>query len=627
MYCDRCGTTVSEGAEFCRGCGAKVMSGKTAQQPETEYDLPEKVISTQPQVSTTTSRSDMSAEEFVFGVGGSRVLGRVHSGGVIKLTSKRLIHELKGGKDPLEIDIHDIIGYQSAYLATYNYWLFLLFTPLLFLKRTYDNAIIIYTRQGLSYKFVVHKAWREQLLSSLETLIPSAQQHYHETKAEAKAYCYPEGHPLFLKAKKAERPINIGWIVFMCLVLLQGIARVMLERPAISDAFAQSGTTVASTTASTTAPPATAPTTAVPTTNSAKLTMKDAYDAIILDYGFTPGDAGEFPEDYYIVDIIGDFAPELVIGGDTTRNGRLTGAIYGYDATVGEAFQYRGVTEIHNAEKGKGEYCIDWNWSYLGDYYTVYAPLEQSINEVKFFTVDHENGQYLIDDKVVSQTDFLADISKYLDPDEYDTELIYDEPEPSYGGAEVIMTADELTNLNIFISNFIEAYFTEYDTVYTSERELIHFAYMHNWINYWERMEYAEGGGISYEGIDGSYITTIIKRFFNRDVSLYSFDSYIYQNGWLYSPAADGEAFSNFAQVYRVERDSSGAYVAYFEECQPVEVQDSPSSEMYAPSYTWSGAVYDAVATTGRGGYAIVRPVTLNGRATYQLEYLYTETW
>jgi len=373
----------------------------------------------------------------------------------------------------------------------------------------------------------------------------------------------------------------------------------------------------------TTNPATQAATTAAPTTNSAKLTMKDAYDAIILDYGFTPGNAGEFPEDYYIIDIIGDFAPELVIGGDTTRNGRLTGAIYGYDATVGEAFQYRGVTEIHNAEKGKGEYCIDWNWSYLGDYYTVYTASEQYINEVKSFTVDHENGQYFIDDEVVSQTDFLADISKYLDPDEYDTELIYDEPEPSYGGTEVIMTTDELTNLNIFISNFLEAYFTEYDPMNTGDSELIHFAYMHNRINYRERMNYVD----YHEGLEASYITSAVKRFFNRDVSLYSFDSYIYQDGRLYSPAADGDPFSNFAQVYRVERDSSGAYIAYFDECQPVEIHDAPSTEMYAPYYTWRSAVYDAVVTTGRGGYAVVRSVTLNGRATYQLEYLYTETW
>jgi len=363
-------------------------------------------------------------------------------------------------------------------------------------------------------------------------------------------------------------------------------------------------------------------TTTVPTTDSAKLTMKDTYDAIILDCGFTPGDAGEFPEDYYIIDIIGDFAPELVIGGDTTRNGRLTGAIYGYDTTVGEAFQYRGVTEIHNAEKGKDEYCIDWNWSYLGDYYTVYAPLGQYINEVKFFTVDHENGQYLIDDEVVSQTDFLADISKYLDPDEYDTELIYDEPEPSYGGTEVIMTTDELTNLNIFISNFLEAYFREYDPAYTSDSELVHFAYMHNWINYWERMEYAEGGGISYEGIDGSYISTIIKRFFNRDVSLYSFDSYIYQDGRLYSPAADGDPFSNFAQVYRVERDSTGALTVYFDEYQPFDVHDGPTQAMYKPVSTWSVALFGSAGETGRTGVARVQPVVLNGRATYQLEYL-----
>jgi len=177
MFCHKCGASLSGGAGFCRKCGTKVTGNEVAQQPETEYDLPEKVINSQPLLSAAVPRSDISAEEVLFKAGGGQALGRTNSGGIIRLTNKRFIHESLRGKMQLEIDIHDIIGYQSAYLATYNYLGLVLFLPLVFTKQTIDNAIIIHTRQGLSYKFIVGNAKREQLFCCLETLIPAAQQY------------------------------------------------------------------------------------------------------------------------------------------------------------------------------------------------------------------------------------------------------------------------------------------------------------------------------------------------------------------------------------------------------------------------------------------------------------------
>ena len=324
--------------------------------------------------------------------------------------------------------------------------------------------------------------------------------------------------------------------------------------------------------------------TAAPTT--------DALSNRVIPYGKIPGFSFD-PSDFDIPDYLA-FATE--------------GKYSSGPATCDVSEENGGIDYLYADEYGEEVY-----WDYIDT--LVGMGFGQSIDEYGdvYLYRDIVNIELM---RWSSTKGWCVTVFVYSDPIEGD----YDD---SSSSETIYLSNDDLTDLNIFISNFVEASFSDYASWYTDNDKIIRFGLMYNWINYRSRFSYAtDGGGHSYEGIDEDYITGAIKRFFNRDVTLYSFDEFIYQDGYLYIPAADGDQFSDFAQVYRVETDYTGAFTVYFDVYQPFDVHDGLTQAMYKPLSTWSAALFRSAGSTGRTGVARVRPVVLDGRATYQLESL-----
>ncbi len=195
------------------------------------------------------------------------------------------------------------------------------------------------------------------------------------------------------------------------------------------------------------------------------------------------------------------------------------------------------------------------------------------------------------------------------------------QPENSQG-EKVFLSNTELKSLNIFLSNFIEAYFEEYSAE-TDDEELILFAFLHNKLNNSARIKDEMLNGEFYEVIDGGHITNTLMRFFSRNLSLYSFDGCIYSNGKFYVPGASGEYYGYFAQVFKVEDKGRGVYGVYFD-IYSAEYDYQMDKELYEPADTWNAIIQSRASISDRYGYAEVQRVTLDNKQTYQLVGLHT---
>ena len=446
---------------------------------------------------------------------------------------------------------------------------------------------------------------------------PSTPQLIHDTTPEEKRFD-PQEKPLQHKKTPDRRKMLIILIIVACVALAIVATAVVIKllnsnadvgqneaNPPIPSEQAQVATKT----------PDVQPTSTPQT--AATLTMNEAYAQIVETYGFSQ----ELDPlgDYYIYDIIGDVTPELVIWGDSTTKGRFTRDIYGYDTSAGEAFQYTGETEIHGAEKGRDGYCVGNTWSNYGDDYYIYALFDKEILCVQTFYANRDLTEFMIGNEYTDSTVFMNVISRYVSDEIIAWFNEFIEPEPE----EIYLTSQEKRNLNIFLSNFVEAFFWEYNPDYTTDNELIQFAWLHNQINNWSRFSYETHGDTTYEVIDGSYITDTIKRFFNREVALASTDYLIYsaENNKFYTPAADGEMYMNFAQVEWMYADGDYYVIGFYIYSLDPDYYDGVDSAYYDPTENWSNDMRNR-ATAIQWRYAAVQKAIINGKDTYQLYYM-----
>ena len=158
-----------------------------------------------PIVPRQTTQTSESAEQIVFEHSGSELTGDMSKvlPGLIKLSNQRFIHQTMQGETSFKIDLEDIVGYQTAYfvrhvkiweifLFGFLPWFFFLFFPICF-----NNAIVLYTRQGYAYKYLISKKKkRNELVNLLKEIIPSINQLPDETKSEAREKVFPEKNPI-----------------------------------------------------------------------------------------------------------------------------------------------------------------------------------------------------------------------------------------------------------------------------------------------------------------------------------------------------------------------------------------------------------------------------------------------
>lgn len=183
----------------------------------------------------------------------------------------------------------------------------------------------------------------------------------------------------------------------------------------------------------------------------------------------------------------------------------------------------------------------------------------------------------------------------------------------------VNLSIEEHNALNIFFSNFFEAYFDTYNEN-TANNQLISFAVIHNKINYHERVLYVQANnGEYYCKINGQYVADTIENFFGKKLTLAGTDDYFYQNGAVYFPAASGETYNYFAQTQQCLDNDDGTWsVLVAKYHYGGNAHDAIDPSVYNPQETWSENLrnqceYQALYQ------AKIKIMAVNGTNIYQL--------
>jgi len=182
-------------------------------------------------------------------------------------------------------------------------------------------------------------------------------------------------------------------------------------------------------------------------------------------------------------------------------------------------------------------------------------------------------------------------------------------------GTPVVLSDSDLKDMNIFFSNFSEAFFREY-TEKTTDEEIVLFAMCHNRVNYYDRWSYED----SYEVIDATHISNTIDRFFDIKIQFKSTNNYEFKNNKFYVPAASGEQYLGFSQVESIMKNGDILVVRLidFQYDNSDDLHGDFDKKAYEPMKNWS-ANLSKRCTRGDTATAAVKTANINGKNTYQL--------
>jgi len=179
------------------------------------------------------------------------------------------------------------------------------------------------------------------------------------------------------------------------------------------------------------------------------------------------------------------------------------------------------------------------------------------------------------------------------------------------------MSAEESREINIFLSNFSEAYYVPEPGFYSPEEALISFAFIHCKINSPDKIFYEE----DYMGITATNVDAVLNRFFGKTVEHKTpkdNQQWIYKDGKFLTLAADGESYGTFSIATEVRLIESGNYEVYFNVYNDPEIGGGDvitDKKIYSLKDTQAGEKYDL---TGHGS-AVLKPKKYNGKDTYEL--------
>lgn len=298
---------------------------------------------------------------------------------------------------------------------------------------------------------------------------------------------------------------------------------------------------------------------------------------------------------YQMADLSGDGVPELLIGSDEEYDGNKRSYIYiicsvkddkpELVATGSTRSSYNYMGDGHFYYEGSGGVAI----TMFGENHLSWSA-DNLVWDDFYFSDEKENGEigiYHNDTGIfgakdaqeldISEAEFADKMSSYqarceLIPwtpigqyrgDNVSEKPVHEEPV----GKEISVDAATLKKMNIYLSNFSEACLFEYDR---DQQDLYAiFRWVHIWtkINNYKSIEYgtgpAEGSDDVYEKISLENINKVTDKYLgftltDREASQMQagpeeYGSLFYENGYLYAPAADGEARTYFSVISKVE--------------------------------------------------------------------------
>ncbi len=169
----------------------------------------------------------------------------------------------------------------------------------------------------------------------------------------------------------------------------------------------------------------------------------------------------------------------------------------------------------------------------------------------------------------------------------------------SEGNAETEIQMDAALNrkVNIFLSNFAEAFMESFDRQSITREDLARFAVRHNYINNYQRWQpTADQMNVQ---IKADYIAGTVDKYFGPIGFTHGpVDGYVgYADGFYSIPLADGEAIP-FVQIERLFKSPDGTYTAYgqiYGNANYLSVDDP-----YKPFSAWSSAELDEIERYGK---------------------------
>ncbi|MBQ6569523.1 MAG: hypothetical protein IJL87_04635, partial [Clostridia bacterium] len=191
----------------------------------------------------------------------------------------------------------------------------------------------------------------------------------------------------------------------------------------------------------------------------------------------------------------------------------------------------------------------------------------------------------------------------------------------------VSMTADQQYSANLFLSNFAEQGFGDYDKNRELDAgQLLYFAYFFNKINNQEKnVEYVHENERDYSKYSLKNCNKTIERFFGLTITEkqaegVKSDWYFYKDGNFYIASGDGESYNTLAIVDSLTHLKDGTYRMQFKIYEldlDIYWQDGIAKKYY--QMTGEQAAKSKDLRFIREGTAIVSPYKYNNKDTYQI--------
>lgn len=183
---------------------------------------------------------------------------------------------------------------------------------------------------------------------------------------------------------------------------------------------------------------------------------------------------------------------------------------------------------------------------------------------------------------------FVYSCNKESDKQEQKTSAAKDtvqiKKENTAAGKEVTLSAAEQKKLNIFFSNFSEAYLAPFTAGNISDDELIKFGVLHNFIN--NRKDFQKSG--DYLMVTFDAVSKAIEKYFGKPFKAHKpTKDFKYKGGYYFIQDADGEAFT-FSQVASMSDAGGDKYTALV--------------NVYTASSGWTGDANGNPKTWGADG-------------------------
>ncbi|MBQ4528661.1 MAG: hypothetical protein II998_11395 [Clostridia bacterium] len=184
------------------------------------------------------------------------------------------------------------------------------------------------------------------------------------------------------------------------------------------------------------------------------------------------------------------------------------------------------------------------------------------------------------------------------------------------------MSAPEKREVNIFLSNFSEAFYDPNNDYYTSfEEQKLSFAEIHLSLNSWNEVSYDYSNNYGYVVISAESVDRVLNRFFGSTIpheTPANSELWFYNNGKFYRPASSGESYTRFTIANSMYVNENGTYKVNFDIYYDSSLGGGAvldDKTVYSLTPSQASLKYDYIGS----GTAIVKPKVYNNSNTYEL--------